>query len=128
MGMDEQVDYERVLYDLHFEYRQNARTEEYYYALMSKNQCYSARYHKWIKLEAGMRSDGASGPAPDLASLGWWIHDKLCTDRKFADGTPCSAWQASMILHDILKDEGRPVRASTWCIATFLWQKARGHK
>ena len=100
----------------------------YKYRLGAPLRYYSKRYDKFVYIEEGFLSDGASGPANDIASVGWWVHDKLCVTHKWADGTYCSAWQASMVLFDILWDENRYVRAILWSPFTFIWQKSRGHK
>lgn len=80
---------------------------------------YSSRYKKRVTVRKGYPSDGATG-ARDIDSEAWWVHDKLCDTGKFDDGTPCTNWQASMILKDILKSEGRWFRARSWFIATWL--------
>lgn len=100
----------------------------------------SPRYGKEVVLEKGYRSDGASGAVDidgpvmcyDLEereyvdkSLSWWVHDKLCDTGVWADGTPCSNWQASMVLKDILKAEGHWLRDSWWMISTWLFRAAK---
>ena len=67
-----------------------------------------------------MRSDGATG-AFDLNSKSWWVHDRLCNTGLFDDGSKCSNLQASTIIYDILKNEGRWFRARTWFAATLLF-------
>lgn len=103
-------------------YRQRLRGG---YELVAPIRYWSPRYRKWITLPAGMVSDGASGPAEDLASLGWWVHDRLCETLAWDDGTACTAWQRSAVLHDILWSEGRRVRACTWWLATGVWESWR---
>jgi len=44
----------------------------------------------------------------------------LCRYGCWDDGTPCSNWQASTVLYDILKEDGHSFRAPFWRIATFL--------
>lgn len=83
---------------------------------------FSRRYRKPVVCNVGMISDGATGiGVPDLVSRGYWVHDQLCNTGEFSDGTPCTVWQASMILHDILLEEGRWFRARTWFLATWLF-------
>jgi len=82
----------------------------------------SPRYQKWVRIPRGYRSDGASGPANDVASLAWWVHDQLCDSNTWADGSPVSRWQRSQVLSDILKAEGRGFRAVSWFWATFLFE------
>lgn len=85
--------------------------EDYYYM--------SPRYRKSVVLAKGYTSDGATG-AFDIVSAAWWIHDKLCEDKTWSDGSPCSRWQSSRVCSDILAAEGRSVRAFTWKYATML--------
>ncbi len=80
----------------------------------------SPRYKKWVDCPVGMLSDGATGAKDLPGSASWWVHDKLCEDAAFSDGTPCTAWQASIVLRDILFEEGHGFRARTWTWATFL--------
>ena len=86
---------------------------------------FSKRYNKWVIVEQGFESDGASGPAIDICSNSWFIHDKVCDTKKFDDGTNCSNIQASFILYDILKSEGRHIRKYTWFVSTYLWGQLR---
>ena len=95
------------------------------YVLIDEIKYYSPRYKKWKTCPAGYKSDGASGPAPDLSGISWWIHDVLCEDMAWDDGTPCTIYQSSMVIHDILKVEGRPVRACTWFMATLVFGYVR---
>lgn len=83
---------------------------------------YSKRYKKYITLPAGMISDGASGPAEDIVSLSWWVHDRLCGTYRWDDGTYCSSWQSSMVMRDILLAEGRYIRANRWFVAVLIYQ------
>ena len=86
----------------------------------------SPRYGKWVKLPPGYESDGASGPAQDVCSVSWWVHDFMCETQRWGDGSPCSGWQRSMVLHDILLEEGRWFRAFTWSMATVANEIALG--
>ncbi len=81
---------------------------------------YSKRYNKYITVHKGYQSDGATG-AIDITSDGWWVHDVLCDTGEFDDGTKCTNWQASTILSDILRSEGRWLRAIYWFPATWLF-------
>lgn len=81
---------------------------------------YSPRYNKRVTAYKGEKFDGATG-AIDIDSRAWVMHDVLCNKGKFDDGTPCNNWQASMVLHDILKLEGRWFRRHTWFWATWLF-------
>ena|SRR3990167_10953634 len=99
------------------------------YVVDEKYLYYSPRYRKWIVLRPGDSSDGASGPAEDIVSAAWWLHDKLTKDKKWADGTPCTNWQASNVARDVLILEKRYFRAHTWFVATlcygiFTWSKS----
>jgi len=79
---------------------------------------YSPRYKKTVFVPVGRTSDGATG-AMDIISAGWWVHDELCESGVFSDGSPVTNWQASNILHDILKAEGYWARAEYWRLATY---------
>lgn len=80
---------------------------------------YSKRYDKWVTIKKGDKSDGATS-APDIDSWCWLIHDDLCNFGVFEDGSKCNNWQASKILSDILRAEGRWFRSVTWFIGTWL--------
>lgn len=90
------------------------------YRVMAPYVYISPRYNKTVVCPIGMTSDGATG-AIDIDSMSWIVHDRLCDTGMFEDGTPCTNWQASMILSDILEREGRHVRKFTWLITTFLF-------
>jgi len=90
------------------------------YTLEHKIRYFSFRYKKWVTVPKGYRSDGATG-VRDINSQSWWVHDWLCDYGVFDNGTQCTNWQASAILHDILADEGRWFRARSWFIATWLF-------
>lgn len=81
----------------------------------------SPRYNKHVTVPEGYRSDGASGPASDIWSQAWWVHDVMCDGGKWDDGTRCTNWQASRVLSDILKSEGRWFRCRSWLVATFFF-------
>lgn len=81
---------------------------------------WSARYGKYVTVPEGYSSDGATG-AVDIYSDSWWVHDKLCDTGKFDDGTYCTNVQASTILCDILRSEGRWLRALYWWPVTFMF-------
>ena len=98
----------------------NTKTEKIHYHVHKQYKYFSLRYGKWVHCNVGMKSDGATG-AWDINSFGWLVHDKLCKTAVFEDGSPCTNWQASMILSDILKSEGRWVRAQTWKYSTFVF-------
>ena len=81
---------------------------------------FSNRYMKKVKARKGEIFDGATG-AMDIDTKGWLFHDVLCRDGHWEDGTPCNNWQASKVLSDILKAEGRWFRARSWFVATWLF-------
>jgi len=87
---------------------------------------HSKRYSQIVIVRKGYVSDGATG-AFDIWSEAWWVHDKLCDTGTWDDGTPITNWQASSVLADILKSEGRWFRAKYWFWATYLFgcKKAR---
>lgn len=80
----------------------------------------SKRYKKTVVMPKGFISDGATG-ATDILSNAWGIHDVLKRTKVFDDGSKCSNWQASTVLFDILKSEGRNIRAPIWFTGTLLW-------
>lgn len=91
------------------------------YTLKYEIRYRSPRYGKWVIVEKGFLSDGATGGF-DVYGEAWFIHDKLCDTACWSDedSTPVTAWQAASVLSDVLKHEGRPVRAVLWKYATFL--------
>jgi hypothetical protein len=91
------------------------------YILRSPIVYYSRRYGKWLTCPIGMDSDGASGPAMDITSQGWWCHDWACGHKRWDDGSYITPLQRSMILHDILRAEGRQIRAKTWMPVVWFW-------
>lgn len=80
----------------------------------------SPRYKKTITIPAGRISDGATG-AMDITSRGWWIHDELCLQGKWDDGTELTNWQCSQVLQDVLAEEGRYWQSKRWFWATWLF-------
>jgi hypothetical protein len=97
------------------------------YILLENLLYYSKRYDKDVMAFVGEEFDGATG-AVDVCPPGWIAHDVLCRDGEFADGSICTNWQASMVLHDILKENGFYVRARTWFIATWLFGGGKARK
>ena len=89
------------------------------YRLLTDIEYYSLRYKKSVTVTAGKHSDGATG-AMDIMSRGSWIHDELTDDPYWDDGTYCSRWASSMVLGDVLAEDGYWFRRWTWPIATFL--------
>jgi hypothetical protein len=90
------------------------------YTLKTAIIYYSKRYDKHVSLAPGYRSDGATG-AFDIDSKGWWVHDKLCDHGCFDCGTPCTNWEASQVLQDILHNEGYRYREHYWFWSTWLF-------
>lgn len=88
---------------------------------------YSERYKKWVVVEKGDYSDGATY-APDLDSFGWIFHDELCNDGMFEDHSECNNLQASSVLSDIMAEEGRWFRRVTWFCATWLFGGGKARK
>ncbi len=106
------------------------------YQICKSHKYYSKRYGKTVSTPALFPTDGATG-AVDVdgkieaydtwndskvvyVSLSWVIHDQLCNTGKFDDGTPCTNWQASTILSDILWSERRWFRTVYWWPMTYL--------
>ena len=90
------------------------------YVLQESIRFYSDRYDKILLVPEGFVSDGATG-AVDVNSASWWIHDMLCEDCTWDDGTPLTNWQASHILGDVLIEEGRWIRGRTWFWSTWMF-------
>jgi len=90
------------------------------YVNTSKFTYFSKRYGKSISMYKGFVSDGATG-ATDILSNSWGIHDVLKRTKVFDDQTKCSNLKASTVLYDILKEEGRHIRAPLWFVATLIW-------
>lgn len=90
------------------------------YQVKKDRSYFSCRYKKRVDVEVGSIFDGATY-AKDINSFSWLIHDVLKRDEKWSDGSKCSNAQASAVLYDILKSEGRWFRARTWYLSTLLW-------
>jgi len=101
--------------------RLKGRKDGFKYMLLCPASIYSKRYEKWVHLKAGMLSDGATFARDLKGSWSWLGHDKLCNDCCWADGTPCTNWQASQFLDDILEAEEQGLEEVTWKWATFLF-------
>ena len=86
---------------------------------------YSKRYWQFIFLPNHFFSDGATWAIDIGSSKSWWIHDKLKKTGKWDSGDVCSNWEASCVLGDILRSEGRYVRSVTWKYSTFVWGEVR---
>lgn len=87
----------------------------------------SPRYGKTITIPSGRISDGATG-AMDITSRGWWIHDELCRQGMWDDGTKLTNWQCSQVLQDVLESEGRYWQAKRWFYATWLFGGGKARK
>ena len=81
---------------------------------------YSVRYDKYVTVPEGYPSDGATG-AEDIYSDSWWVHDVLCDRGTWDDGSAVTNWQASQVLQDILRSEGRWLRSKYWFWFTYLF-------
>lgn len=92
----------------------------WWYRCPAEIRYYSARYDRWVVVPEDRWSDGATG-ALDMFSRAWWIHDELCNTGHWAGGTSCDNWQASTVLSDVLREEGRALRAVGWWGATWLF-------
>ena len=110
----------RVLREsIRFEFHPEIQGKGRYVALNTVTY-YSLRYGKSVTVHAGYKSDGASGPAEDIISESWWFHDVLCDTYRWDDGSVCTRWQSSAVIYDILRDEGRWIRAIRWRFWTFF--------
>ena len=88
---------------------------------------FSERYQKRVIVRRWTWSDGATG-AWDIHSNSWWVHDQLCKDGCWADGSDVTPWQAATVLGDILREEGRLVRATTWKYTTLMLGCKKAHE
>lgn len=95
--------------------------------VLDESFSYKSRYGLYVYIPKAYESDGATG-AIDITTASFWVHDYLCDYGKFSNGAKCSNWQASTILYDILKSEGRWFRARTWWVATFLFGGGEARK
>jgi len=94
------------------------------YTVLANLAYYSERYKKWVGVERGDKSDGATY-AKDINSFGWLFHDELKVCGTFEDGTRCSNWQASVILGDLLALQGRWFRRYTWLSTTYVFGEVK---
>ena len=90
------------------------------YQVTSHKSYYSKRYGKNIEIHPGEIYDGATF-AKDVNTFAWLFHDVLKRDQCFSDGSHCGNYKASMILRDILIEDGRDVRAVYWFVGTLVW-------
>ncbi len=77
------------------------------------------RYDKQVVVELGRPSDGATRTS-DLDRRAWLLHDKVCYTGKWEDGTRLTNWKASMLIYDVLMDEGYWFFARRWFLATLI--------
>lgn len=97
------------------------------YLLLETIVIHSERYGKDIIAFEGDFFDGATG-AVDVCPMAWIPHDVLCRDGEFADGTPCTNWEASQVLSDQLAKYNRPWRSGYWKWATFFFGGGKARK
>lgn len=90
------------------------------YEALDTHRLYSERYNRYLTMEKGFYSDGATR-AKDVASDAWGWHDHICRYAVWDDGTPIDNWTASTVLADILWEDGFKIRAITWWWATYLF-------
>lgn len=91
------------------------------YITLEEIKWFSHRYQRWLTVPKGYESDGASGPAIDITSLSWWVHDWACDKKQWDDFTDITPTERSGIIFDLLMAEGRQVRAVYWAAATWVW-------
>jgi len=91
------------------------------YQVVQNKTYHSKRYDKYINITVDdLPYDGATF-AKDVNTFAWLFHDVLKRDQCFADGSHCGNYKASMILRDILKEDGRDIRAVYWFVGTLVW-------
>lgn len=86
----------------------------------------SPRYQRKITVEKGYASDGATGALDIPDSSAWFVHDKACDRGTWDDTKPVTAWQAAMVLKDILQSEAKTLMYRTKPVAA-AWRWARSH-
>lgn len=87
---------------------------------------YSSRYKKYKTVPAFEESDGATHAITRPESLSHWVHDMLCKDAKWDDGTPVTALQAAFVISDILEAEAKLKRSyKKWIGATISMATSR---
>ena len=106
---------------------------------------YSVRYNKYLTLEKGMYSDGATGfvdlgttkfwakilnriklkihpKIQTMASADWFlIHDKACYTGAWDDGVKMANFVASTIAYDVLLSEGWKYLSKAIWLATWIF-------
>jgi|GEM_PF-2350144 len=90
------------------------------YQVTNYKSYYSKRYDKTMEIHPGEIYDGATW-FRDLNTFGWLYHDVLKRDECFADGSRCSNFQASMIIRDISREEGRNIVGDACFIGTLIY-------
>lgn len=101
-----------------------------YYRLEKEYTYYSPKYDKFITVEAGVY-DGATWAFDTVPVEGnppsWLVHDQICNNPFWDDGSPISAWEAANVLSEILEANNYLIRSQTWKYATFAMgcKKAR---
>lgn len=93
------------------------------YVLLDEVRYWSKRYGKGVTVPIGYRSDGASFIASDIGGISWWVHDWLCDKHEWDDLSYCSSWESSMVLHDILVEQGQWCRAKLWFAFVYPYQR-----
>ena len=90
------------------------------YTLLENVHVFSERYQKSIFGFLGEEYDGATGGI-DLNPFCFVPHDILTRDTCWADGTPCTNHQASMVYFDQMRKYGYSrTRSSLRYLATFF--------
>ena len=77
----------------------------------------SPRYKKVVTVPEDYRSDGASGPASDIWSNAWWVHDVLCDRGTWDDGTVLTFDENNLECYDQLDEEGH----WQWVCDGYFW-------
>lgn len=81
---------------------------------------FSVRHGKAKTVPDRFWSDGATC-APDHRSMGWQVHDVICEIPRWDDGTPIYPWQAALVLHDIMHEEGLHLLDALWAAGTMTF-------
>ena len=90
------------------------------YEVTETYRYYSKLFNRYLTIEAGFFSDGAT-KAPDIEDTdAWFIHDKICQSGQWDDGTKISNFTASTVLAIEMFNDGYRRLSFWWWWATYL--------
>ena len=83
---------------------------------------YQYKHGKTIFIKKGTRSDGATGPALDIPSLSWWVHDIMIERGTWDNGDTITKTEEALVISKILMKEHRYFRSIYWGVSTFIYR------